>query len=34
MGLDGMVPIDLLAMPDGFSMLRDQLIRLEYGVYI
>ncbi|HCZ01226.1 MAG: hypothetical protein A3D16_21965 [Rhodobacterales bacterium RIFCSPHIGHO2_02_FULL_62_130] len=34
MGLDGMVPLDLLAMPDGFPMLRDHLIRMEYGVYI
>lgn len=34
MGLDGMVPIDLLAMPEGFPMLRDHLIRMEYGVYI
>ena len=34
MGLDGMVPLDVLTLPDGFSMLRDHLIRLEYGVYI
>ena len=34
MGLDRMVPLDLLAMPDGFPMLRDHLIRMEYGVYI
>lgn len=34
MGLDGMVPLEVLALPDGFSMLRDHLIRLEYGVYI
>jgi putative toxin-antitoxin system antitoxin component (TIGR02293 family) len=34
MGLDGMVPLDLLALPDGFPMLRDHLIRMEYGVYI
>ena len=34
MGLDGMVPLEMLALPDGFSMLRDHLIRLEYGVYI
>lgn len=34
MGLDGMVPLEVLALPDGFPMLRDHLIRLEYGVYI
>lgn len=34
MGLDGMVPFEVLAMPDGFTMLRDHLIRMEYGVYI
>lgn len=34
MGLDGMVPLEVLAMPDGFPMLRDHLIRMEYGVYI
>lgn len=33
-GLDGRVPLDVLTLPDGFSMLRDHLIRLEYGVYI
>jgi uncharacterized protein (DUF2384 family) len=34
MGLDSMVPLEMLALPDGFSMLRDHLIRMEYGVYI
>lgn len=34
MGLDGMAPLEVLAMSDGFPMLRDHLIRMEYGVYI
>lgn len=33
-GLDGMVPLDVLALSNGFSILRDHLLRLEYGVYI
>jgi len=34
MGLDGIVPFEVLVMPEGFPMLRDHLIRMEYGVYI
>ena len=33
MGLDGQRPVDLLRSAEGAEIIRDFLIRLEYGVY-
>jgi putative toxin-antitoxin system antitoxin component (TIGR02293 family) len=33
MGLNGQRPVDLLRSAEGAQMVRDFLVRLEYGVY-
>ena len=33
MGLDGQRPVDLLRSADGAQIVKDFLVRVEYGVY-